>query len=735
MSVIRIFSKSFYSYIFIILLFFGCSSNQLLHKDTIKYPVYTNYDTVKAKRFDTGKMWTFEHAPLDYFEETYNFVPSEDWLTDVRLSSLKFARWCTASFVSEDGLIMTNHHCVDFIIRRFEEEGEDLKKTGFYAPTLADERKIKDIYVDQLAFIEDVTDEVVSAFNSGRTDAEKESNKAKKIEELEKSYSDETGLRCAITELYNGGKYSLYGYKRYNDIRAVYVNETDMGLWGGDPDNFTYPRYNADFAFVRAYDENGKPVKTNNFYKFSLSGPQAGEPLFVVGNPGSTSRLQTVAQLEYARDFQYRAAAFSLEKYIDLFYELLEEHPERADEFNETIVSAGNGAKVYGNTFRALVDPYIIARKKDFERKFREAVNADPKLKSEYGELWNNIEMTCTELRNIAPERYAYRISRSTTKYFDVAKSLIELSRQLQLPDEQRKPDFKKEMLDSTIANIYPADFDHVVNTKLIELHAAYITELLGVNNPVVYNFTNGFTGDEVVEYVKSKSRIMNAEDTMELIKKGSEAILASGDPFINFLLSTQDKLAELDKQANEIAATQDVMEEIMGQALYAVYGTSIPPDASFTLRINDGVMKEFEYNGTIAPTFTTFYGMYDRFKSFKEKYPWNLPERWQNPKEGFDMSTPFNFVSTNDITGGSSGSAVINSNAELVGIAFDGNIESITGNIIYLPEINRMVSVASPAILQILRYVAGADRIADELKAGKIVNMSETVNTPDIKE
>lgn len=706
----------------LIILVFGCSSHQVAVKDPVRYPSHFSYDTVKAKRFDTGKMWTFEHAPVKYWKETYDFEASEDWLNDVRMSALKFANWCTASFVSEDGLIMTNHHCVDFITSRFEEDGEDIAENGFYANTLSEEREVPDLKVTLLVFTEDVTDEVLEAFNSGKTDKEKEANKTVKIDELEKMFSEETGLQCRITSLYNGGKYSLYGYKSYNDIRAVYVNETDIGLWGGDPDNFTYPRYNADFAFFRAYDENGKPLKTDHFYKFSTEGAKLDEPLFVIGNPGSTNRLQTVAQLEYARDFQYRAASVRLEKYIDLLYELVKEVPERAKEFDERIVSAGNSAKVYTNTYKALVDPYLLARKRDFEKGFKEAVNSDPELKLKYAHIWKGIEKTREELRKIAPERYAYRLSRSTSpKYFNIAEELIELAMALQLPNEQRTPDYKMDNLDSTIASIFPEDFDYVVDYKKIRLHGEYITEMLGKDNPVVQNFTDGNKGDEIIEFVKSKSEILTPKSVIELANSGADAILNSNDPFIKFLLATDERLKELDQRAREIADTEEVLEEILGQALYAVYGTNIPPDATFTLRINDGMLKGFEYNGTIAPVKTTFYGMYDRYYSNDGKYPWNLPERWQNPGEEFDMSTTFNFVSTNDITGGSSGSAVINKNAEVVGIAFDGNIESIAGNIIYLPGINRMVSVASQGMLEILDNIADARRISNELRLGRI--------------
>ncbi|MCK5087133.1 MAG: S46 family peptidase, partial [Melioribacteraceae bacterium] len=286
----------------------GCSSSSKIEN----YSTFSlfNPDTVQSYKFDTGKMWTFEDAPVEYFEETYSFKPDQAWLEHVQKSALKFASWCSASFVSEDGLIMTNHHCVDFVISRFEEDGEDFHKTGFYAETLADERKVPSLFVDQLVLIEDVTDEIITAIDEGKTEKEKIKLKSEKIDQLIDDYTEETGLTCKIITLYNGGKYSLYGYKRYNDVRAIYINESDMGLYGGDPDNFTYPRYNPDFAFLRVYDDDGKPLKTDYFYKWSKDGAQEDEPIFVVGNPAATFRLKTISQLEYMRDFTYRNSSY-----------------------------------------------------------------------------------------------------------------------------------------------------------------------------------------------------------------------------------------------------------------------------------------------------------------------------------------------------------------------------------------------------------------------------------------
>jgi hypothetical protein len=721
-NLLKYYLSSFILAVFI----FGCSSNQV-SQSSIYYPKHFDLDTVKAKKFDTGKMWTFENAPLDYFEDKYSFRPSQEWLDDVRLSALKFANWCSASFVSEDGLIMTNHHCVDFVTDKFQNEGENIKNNGFYAHSLEEERKVPDLFVDQLALIVDVSDEVLKAYNQGKDPKESTELKKKKIKELEENYTKETGLICKITSLYSGGKFSLYGYKRYNDIRAVYVNESDMGLWGGDPDNFTYPRYGADFAFMRAYDENGKPLKVDHFFKFSEYGAQPDEPLFVVGNPGSTQRLKTVAQLEFYRDFTFRNSAFRLKGMVDNMYELMQEYPDKAEEIKNTLFMITNSEKVNIGMYKTLIDPVFMARKKAFEKDFKSKVMANPKLAEKYGHVWEGIERTRAELRMTAPERSAYKFNPMTAPvYFKIANSLIEYAEQMKLPEESRSAKYQKKNLDSTIVSIFPEKIDVPAEMKKIRLQADIITLNMGLEDLTAKKFTGGKRGNAAVDFVKSKSSILSEEGVLSLIRKGPDAILSSDDPFISIILSTRDRVKELDAKANEIQATESALEDQLGQALFEVYGVSIPPDATFTLRISDGVMKSYEYNGTVAPLFSTFYGMLDRYYSNNGEYPWNLPERWANPSEDFDPSTPFNFISTNDIVGGNSGSAVINKNAEIVGVAFDGNIESLEGSFLFDPTSNRTVSVASQGILEILENVTNAHRIAAELKNGKIVELPD---------
>ena len=723
----------------ILLLLVGCASTTDVANKATTY-TYFNPDTVRSSQFDTGKMWTFEDAPIEYFNNTYSFKPDAAWLEDVQKSSLKFANWCSASFVSEDGLVMTNHHCVDFITSRYEEEGEDIHRTGFYAPTLADERRVPKLFVQQLVFTKDVTKEIFAAIDSGRTETEKAKLQREEIKELEKKYSEEKDLICKVTSLYHGGKYSLYGYKRFDDVRAVYVNEARMGLYGGDPDNFTYPRYNPDFAFMRVYDDEGNPLKTDHFFKWSKNGAEMNEPIFVVGNPGSTFRLKTVSQLEYMRDFTYRNLNYLTNEKVKYYNELIVEDSANARKYEDNMLMVGNGAKVFKYSYKFLTDEYSMARKRDFENKFKQAVRGDEKLNKLYGHLWDGIETVNNEYREYAAEISAYTISkRSSSDYFLIAQDLIKLARELKKPNTSRSEEYVGTKLDTTIQELFPADLNFLETDKELRVQANYMMLNLGNNNLLMQKLYGGNKGDAAVKYIKNNSVITTADGVVSLAKQGADAILNSNDPFISFILETEKRLAELSAKQIGAKRTEKVLENELGRALFEVYGTSIPPDATFTLRISDGKLKNYEYNGTIAPTETTFYGMYDRYYSNATKYPWGLPERWLNPKEGFDMSTQYNFISTNDITGGSSGSAVINKNAEIIGAAFDGNIESIPGNFLYNPSNNRMVSVSSKAILQILRYIGDAERIADELEAGKITEeyktVEETGEVPEMEE
>jgi hypothetical protein len=684
---------------------------------------WMNLDTVKAGKFDNGKMWTFEYPPMDYFSEAYNFKPDEAWFEHVRMAALRFANYCSASFVSEDGLVMTNHHCARQSITQVNKEGEeDLHANGFIAETLKDERPVPGLYVDQLVLFKDVTDEVIDAINEAKTDEERAQFENDIISKIEEREATANGLEVAITPLYNGGKYSLYGYKRYTDVRLVLAPEDQLGFFGGDPDNFTYPRFNLDCSFFRVYDENGNPLKTNNFFKWSQNGAVVGEPVFVVGNPGNTDRLNTVAQLEYARDIQYPRTVSFLISLTDIYSDMLKKDPSRKTELQDMIFSFENSKKAYGGILEGLRNPILMQRKRDFEKTFRSSVEADPELKEKYGHLWDKIADSRKQLSEISNKNFALGMNRLATPiYFFIADEVIEIAENLKLPESERNDLYVGDELENTLASLFPEDFDPEMDKLLLEEKINNLYRYLGANDPLVKKFTGGKQGSEAVEYVMSNSKITNLEDVKDLIADGPDAVLSGEDPFIYFMMNSKERADEYSKKVNELVEVESSYSQQLGVALFDVYGTSIPPDATFTLRLADGVVEGFPYNGTYAQPYTTFYGMYDRYYGMGKEFPWNLPERWITPPAGLDLSTPFNFVSTNDIIGGNSGSPVINKNAEVVGLAFDGNIQGLPGNFIFRTEENRTVSLHSSGMYEAIDKVYKLKRLSDELKNGKI--------------
>ncbi len=679
-----------------------------------------NPDTVKTGKFDIGRMWTFEYAPIEYFEKTYGFKPTQQWLDKIRLSTLRFGRGCSSGFVSEDGLLLTNHHCVDFIVQSIQKEGENIPRDGFYANTLADERRVPNLSVTQLILIKDLTNEIVEAIKVGKDDKEKVELKNKKIKELEESYSKETGLVCSITSLYHGGKYSLYGYKRYNDVRAVIFIERIVGLYGGDPDNYTYPRYNSDFAVLRVYDDNGKPLKTDNYLKMNVGGPKEDELLFVLGYPGTTNRLKTYSQLEYNRDITYRNSTFQNNGLVRIYNELIKEFPNKAATYQGAQFGPANSAKRVNGFITYLNDPYLMARKKAFENDLKKLVMNDPVKKKKYAHIWNAISKTRKELAVNAGERAAFaRLNNSI--YFQRAFDLIEQAYNKKNPQEQRPAEPQRGPgAGQGLANL-PDTIDMPLERKKLALMVDFIYLNIGDKNKLVQKSFSGLKGLEAADILINQSKLHNKKYVSDLLKLSFDDLVKIEDPFIKYYASTRDLRLKYQKASEEIANTETVLEDQLGLAIFEVFGTEIPPDATGTFRITDGKLASYEYNGTIAPVYTTLHGLYDRYYSHQKRWPWDLPARWVNYDSSFDLRAQNNFIGTFDTVGGSSGSPIINSNAEYIGILHDGNMEGLSNDFIYTVEKNRSLGLSSQSIYEIVKDLVKADRIAKELETGKL--------------
>ncbi len=693
----------------------------LLNAQSIYEPV--DISKVKFDLKEMGTMWTFDAVPLDYFEKEYNFRPTQEWLDDVMKSALQFTNGCSAAFVSADGLIMTNHHCARGSLIPLSPKGQNYLRDGYYANTLAEEIKIPELFVDQLMMIVNVTDEVLEAFRSGTTDAEKVKIRSTKISEIENKYSNETGLVCKVIELYKGGKYSLYGYKRYRDIRLVMAPDFQIAATGWDWDNFTYPRYELDFMFFRAY-ENDEPVKTDHYFKFSAKGAEGGEPIFVIGRPGSTQRLLSVAQLEFFRDKQYKYTLGMFNELYNVSYELFQAHPEKFDEMLNSVLGVGNGRKSFAGRYMGLRDELIMAKKRDFEKNLIEKVDSNPELKNKYIHIWSSIKDALNETKDYIDEYLALSMAqRFRNSYSQAAQNAITFANQMKLPEDKREKRFSKDSLSVTIEKLFPRNFDAERDNKTIRALVNFLNSVLGNNHFITGEIFGGKKGEEAVNYFLSISNLSSKEKFVKYLKNSKpDEILNSKDPMIGLVNYATIKIAELDPKYREVQSTITVLNQLLGEVVFSVYGDQIPPDATSSLRISDGRIAGYEYNGTLAPGKTTYFGLWDRWYAFgKEAYPWGLHPRWQTIPEGFDLSVPIGFASTNDIVGGNSGSSVINKNKEVVGLVHDGNLESLAGDFIFLESNNRTVATDSWGLMEALKHVYKTDRLVNELEQGKI--------------
>ncbi|MBP9209919.1 MAG: S46 family peptidase [Saprospiraceae bacterium] len=663
-------------------------------------------DQNQPQRFDFGKMWTFENPPKDWFKEAYNFAPPDSWYDDVRQSALRFASWCSASFISPDGLIMTNHHCSRDVVVALQREGESFTKNGFYAQTLADERKAEGLFVEQLIRAEDVSDKVLSMSKGAKDDVTHKTMTDSAIKQLILEYSQMDswkGLRIQPVTYYSGGKFSLYGYKKFSDIRLVMIPENDLGYFGGDPDNFTYPRYALDFTFWRAYDDDGKPMNTSaHYFKFRPEGAVEGEPVFVIGNPGSTERYRTIKQFEYDRDIRFPVQLQMMKNRHALMEKEYAASPN--DDLLNDIFGIGNSIKAISGILEGLRNPVLFERKAAMEKEIR----SKTKLKGE--DSWLEMEREYEVLKKygssitlLGPSGIkgnALTLMHTLGRYEsmlavpEAAPSLDKLRDDIRGLSNELKTDKEREYLTALLAEI--KQFEHP-EYRLAD-------ELLDGKSP-----------EKAARKILEKTDFANPDDLEKLLSKDAEKFGRCKDPLLDAARLIVPKYLESVQVFQSSAARRKALESRIANAVFKVKGNQLPPDATFTLRLADGTVKKYDYNGTTAPFKTTFFGLYDRYYSFDKTYPWSLPERWLNPPMEL-LRAPFNFVSTNDIIGGNSGSPIVNQNKEVVGLVFDGNIESLPGNFIFDEKVNRTVSVHAGGIYAALKYIYKADRIIQEL-------------------
>ncbi len=681
------------------------------------------YPNVEAGKYDNGKMWTFSYPPTQYFKDTYGFNPSDEWVESVRMAALRFSTYCTASFVSENGLVMTNHHCGRQSVTEVTKNGEDLPKDGYYAKSFEEERKVEGLFVDQLVAMEDVTADVNDAMTSGTSESEKTKLKTAKIDELVKAAETKTGMKAQIHTFYNGSIFQLYTYKRYSDVRLVMAPETDLGFFGGDPDNFTYPRYTLDFTFFRVYGDDGKPLQTKYHYTWSKDGAEGNEPLFVIGNPGTTKRLNTVSMLEYDRDYSVPHVIDLLRTLTSTYESYIAQHPESKLELTDTYFGYTNSLKAYEGIYGGLKDPDMMGKRANFEKSFKTAIYSKPALKAKYGDLWTKIAKSRNDLRQYYGKQIIFSPSNSNSKLFALGAKAIDIANEMKKPADKRSAGNSDDQLKEKIAKLKLDETYHPeIEVKIVEFQLSKVNKWSNSKLKLVDGANTPAMIPAQSKSLVNGTVVANHAKLTELFAQGPDAVLSSKDPVLMYAKMSKDSLAYYQGLIQPIVAAENQNIQLLGQALYSVYGTAVPPDANFTLRFADGVLKDYNYNGTTAPVFTTFYGLYDKYYSYGKKEPWNLPEKWLKAENTMNKATKLNYITTHDIIGGNSGSAMINQKGQVVGLIFDGNIESLPGRYIYDVESNnRCVSLHSSGILEALRSVYKANKLADELQYSKI--------------
>jgi hypothetical protein len=665
-------------------------------------------------RPEFGTMWTFDAPPLDYWRRTYNFAPDQKWLDHVRLSSVRLPN-CSASFVSARGLVMTNHHCGRDCTASSSPADSNYIQTGFAAGTLADEKKCAGLYVDQLQSIQDVTTRVRSAI-TGTTASQQSAQRAAVVAQIQTECNHATQLNCQVVTLYNGGIYSLYRYRRFNDIRLVMAPEGDIAFFGGDPDNFTYPRYDLDLTLLRVY-ENGQPYSPPDYLKWSAGGAIENELVFVVGNPGSTGRLNTIAQMEFLRDVGYPASLASYKRALAIYAELARTDTSAARRYQNDVFGIANSQKAVTGYRAGLLDTLSMAKKRAFEQEFRARIAADPRLQAQYGGTWDAITAAQRELATFNPQ-LRYRGFGGGSTLLQLGAGVVRVATESGKPDSARLIQYRGAGLDQIRAQItQPIPIDTAFERLAIAAQLRAAQSELPANDPFLQVALHGRTPDAVAADLVRNTKVGDLAFRQSLLQGGTAAVNASTDPLIVWVRGVDPLARDVTTRANALNAIIATNSEKIGQALFAAYGTALPPDATFTLRISDGLVKSFPSNGTIAPYKTTFYGLYERSAAFDDKDPFKLPQRWVARKNNLDLSTPYNFVTTNDIIGGNSGSPVINRNAEVVGLVFDSNIEGVSNRFIFSDAVGRTVSVHSRGIVEALRKMYDGSRIADELQ------------------
>jgi hypothetical protein len=669
-------------------------------------------------RADEG-MWTFDAFPAEKVRQAYGFAPDAAWLDHVRLSSVRLAGGCSAAFVSGQGLVQTNHHCARHCIQQLSTAEHNTVENGFYAATAGEERRCPDMEANQLTRITDVTDRIRRAIQGRSGAALAAALKAAEAEVARDCASGNENLRCDVVELYHGGAYHLYRYRRLLDVRLVFAPEDKIAFFGGDPDNFEFPRYDLDVSYLRVYGPDGRPLDTRQSYlSYAAADAAEGELVFTSGNPGHTDRLATVAELEFMRDVSLPRQLLFLAEMRGILLQMSAGGGEAERIARDRLFGLENSYKARLGQFQALVDPTLIESKRRDETMLRARVAERDDLQRRYGGAWDAIAAAMPVWRRLYDRFQVLEAGRGLQgDLFAHARLLLRYGAEQAKPDGERLPEFTAANFPGTrhrllaAAPVYPE-----LERVLLRASLTYLRRVLGPDDPLVRRVFGGRTAEQVADAAVAGSRLGDPAVRRRLLEGGPAVIAAADDPMLA-LARLVDAEARAVRQAYEdtVEAVRRQNATAIAQARFALYGTSVYPDATFSPRLSYGTVagwQEPESGRRVAP-FTTMGGAYERATG---AFPFALPQSWLEARGRIDPATRFNMATTNDIIGGNSGSPVVNRQGEVVGLIFDGNIHSLGGDFGYDAAVNRAVAVSVGALREALAKIYGAGRLVREL-------------------
>lgn len=663
-------------------------------------------------------MWLFNNPPARLLKDKYNFDVTPAWMDHLQKSSVRFNDGGSGSFVSPTGLVMTNHHVGTDCIQKLGSKEHDYIKTGFYAHTPAEEGKCPDLELNVLMSTEDVTQQINAAVRPGMDAAAAEKARRAVMNSIEKESLDKTGLRSNVITLYDGGAYSLYRYKRYTDVRLVFAPEKDAAFFGGDPDNFEYPRYDLDICFFRVY-ENNSPVKSTDYLKWSAAGAKDGELVFVSGNPGSTARLDTMQNLEFLRH-RFNPWVLNLlrrrEVLLSVYSERSAENLRRAQ---DKLFGIDNSRKAFTGMQAGLQDPALMAQKQAEEERLRAAVNGNPEWRAAYGNAWDEVAAVMKTLDGIYVDESLLEGRQAfNSRLFGIARTLVRLAEESQKPNDARLREYSEAGLESLKQELFSQApiYDDLESLELGDSLSMY-AEIKGMRDELVQKVLAGKSPDARADELVRGTKLKDVAERKRLAEGGMQAIEASKDPMILLARLVDPESRRLRTiYDNQVDEPRRQAYAKIAQARFAMFGKNLYPDATFTLRLAFGQVKGYEENGKQIPWMTTMGGAYMHAADHQNQEPFRLPASWMQHKADLNLATPLNFVNTADIIGGNSGSPVVNRAGELVGIIFDGNIQSLVLDYIYTDRQARAIAVHSAGIGEALKKIYHAERVVSEL-------------------